>query len=847
MKLPIIIPSIVLGLSSQTALCQTIFADDFDSGYQQWSSSGNVSVDTSVIRSGQSLYLKETGQVSAAIDVSSSTNLNVSFYLASKLLESSDYCYGEYSVDGGNSFTTMASMGNGQDDRVFRLTNYPIADPSSGEVILRFRAATGGADHCYVEDVVMTADVDSTPSEPTIDFPTQSNLGNVVIGNSVTKMLQLSNSGASNLSISSVSSLSGDLSVSSDNCTGASLAAAQSCQINVDFTPSSTGSVNQQLTISSNDANTPIATISITATGEEESSGGYIENYQPLNGSGNVTRSQLTYDQLNGSGNITSLVSIDAFAVPSEAAQPDHQFSGGINLISPENAGTGQFTEHRDTFRYTSNGDDPRKHIPDFDYQFVQSGTHLIPESRGILMNTHEYWEYILEPGRVWKENSDNGDSRAAIPFTLIQKNSNCTHNGIMSFTFDDTSMSKVAYQISSETCLYYQFDMWGSVAADYTPAVVADSLTIKQDHQSYEAKKVPTRALSELANDYPAANIDVANFGHSSEVSPDYMSMYGVYVDGIHYTAGCETRTGTYPYCDRLRVPSYSTAKTAMAGTASMRLEQLYPGYMNQDLTNIIPEAAADEDGDWLDVTPNNAIDMATGNYRLSSGYLSDEHSSANDTGFFLVLDHQGKLDYSLSRYPRKATPGTVFNYHTTDTYIATVAAQNFIKSQRGASADIFRDIIVNDIWSPLNVDKGTQDTRRTYDSVGMPFGGYGLTYLRDDIIKIARFTGIDDGQINGQQILDPAELSIAMFEDPNTPPLDVGFDDKSYSNSVWAKTKSTSAECVIYAPYMSGYGGIQFVMLPNDVIYYYVSDNDEFVWEKAFQEAGKIAPYCP
>ena len=179
-------------------------------------------------------------------------------------------------------------------------------------------------------------------------------------------------------------------------------------------------------------------------------------------------------------------------------------------------------------------------------------------------------------------------------------------------------------------------------------------------------------------------------------------MSVYGVYYNGIHYSGGCETRQGTHPYCDRLRVPSYSTAKTTLAGTASMRLETLYPGYMDSDLTNVIPQAANDADNDWDSVTPNNAIDMATGNYRLSSGYLSDEYSTANDTGFFLVLDHAGKLDYSLSRYPRKATPGTFFNYHTTDTYIATVAAQNYIKSQRGNQADIFDDVIVDDIWTP-------------------------------------------------------------------------------------------------------------------------------------------------
>ncbi len=75
---------------------------------------------------------------------------------------------------------------------------------------------------------------------------------------------------------------------------------------------------------------------------------------------------------------------------------------------------------------------------------------------------------------------------------------------------------------------------------------------------------------------------------------------------------------------------------------------------------------------------------------------------------------------------------------------------------------------------------------------------------------------------------------------------PLDVRYDSKYYSNSVWAKYLTVAGGCQIYAPYMSGYGGIQFVMLPNDVIYYYVSDNNEFVWDKALLEAEKLAPLC-
>ncbi|USD43662.1 choice-of-anchor D domain-containing protein [Vibrio sp. SCSIO 43135] len=844
MKFPITVPFLLSGFMVHATSAETILADDFNSGLSQWQTSGDASTNSSYVIDGLSAYLKVTGSITKQIDTAHYSNLEVSYSMAARLLEDPDYCHAEYSLDGG-TFTNLSTLGNGQDNGSFYFNSQSL--PNATTLTLRFRAATGTADHCYVEDVAVTGDASSVNPEPQISVNETVQFGSVTVNETVQQNLTVSNSGAALLNIGSISSPSSNFSLSNDSCTGSSLNAGETCQMSVTFSPVSVGSYSSLLTISSNDPNNANTDVSLLGYGSADSGDGYVENYQPLNGSGNVTRTELTHAQLNSNNPITQLVSTQAFSLPADAAQPSHQFEGSLKLTSPATAGIGQFTEHKDTYRYTSNADDPRKHIPEFNFEFVQSGTHLIPVQRGIQLGAHPYWEYILEPGRVWKETGDNGDSRAAFPFSIMQKNSNCVHNGLMTFTFNDQSVSQVAYQIASETCLYYQFDMWGSTDAEYTPKSIANSLSIKQAHQTYESSKIEMRPISQLAADYPTLNIDTNNFGHASEVTPEYMSVFGVFFEGIHYTGGCETRQGMHPYCDRLRVPSYSTAKTTLAGTASMRLETLYPGYMESRLTDLIPEAAADPEGDWVDVTPNNAIDMATGNYRLSSGYLSDEYSTANDTGFFLVLDHQGKLDYSVSRYPRKAQPGTFFNYHTTDTYIATVAAQNFIKGERGNQVDIFDNIIVDDIWTPLNVDEGTKDTRRTYDSEGMPFGGYGLTYLRDDIVKLVKFTSIDQGVINGQAMLDPAELRIAMFQDPNTPPLDVRSDSKYYSNSVWAKLKTVAGNCEIYAPYMSGYGGIQFVMLPNDVIYYYVSDNNEFVWDKALEEANKLAPYCP
>ena len=98
----------------------------------------------------------------------------------------------------------------------------------------------------------------------------------------------------------------------------------------------------------------------------------------------------------------------------------------------------------------------------DFELAFVQDGGTLIPAKRGPQPSEHPWWEFAVEPGRVWNEPGDGGYSRAAIPFALVQRNANCTHNGVLMLLFrSDGAVSQAAMQVSSETCHYLQLDMW--------------------------------------------------------------------------------------------------------------------------------------------------------------------------------------------------------------------------------------------------------------------------------------------------------------------------------------------------------------------------------------------------
>lgn len=97
--------------------------------------------------------------------------------------------------------------------------------------------------------------------------------------------------------------------------------------------------------------------------------------YDPLNGTGAVTRTNLTYNTLIGT--TANLVDYSAYAVPANAANPDSIFQGTLTLNNV--ATTGSFATVKSSTGYVDPG-----HLPAFSYQFVQHGTHILPIQRGL-------------------------------------------------------------------------------------------------------------------------------------------------------------------------------------------------------------------------------------------------------------------------------------------------------------------------------------------------------------------------------------------------------------------------------------------------------------------------------
>lgn len=478
--------------------------------------------------------------------------------------------------------------------------------------------------------------------------------------------------------------------------------------------------------------------------------------------------------------------------------------------------------------------------LPAFDFEFVQDGDLLIPVTTGPVVNDHPWWEFVLGTGRAWDEASDGGWTRAALPFALKERREDCVHNGLLTFLFRDSgAVSKVAFQVTNQTCRYLQFDMSGLLDANYVPGRIAGAAEVIAAVRAKRDSRMPTRPISEISDVYAGAS--AAEFGSHEEIEPSTMSAYGFLIDGTHFVSDCNTPYGPYPWCDEMALPSYSTAKSIVAGFGLMLLEAKYPGAASVPIADLVPECGQS----WNDVTIEHALDMTTGHFELPD--MHGDEDSAILSPFFLG-DHREKIDTACNGYPRKADPGTHLSYHTWDTYLAGVAMTQFLRNRHGEHADIFDDLIVRELWRPLGLSRMAEVTRRTYDDVRQPYAGFGLTLLRDDVAKLAHFIGPRDGRLDGQDILDRRLFDAVKQRVPDDPGMIAELETIRYNNGFRSFDVSSYIGCdtPVWVVVLSGFGGIIVAVMPNDTAYYYFSDGNVHRYLAAVRESHRIRPMC-
>ena len=547
-----------------------------------------------------------------------------------------------------------------------------------------------------------------------------------------------------------------------------------------------------------------------------------------------LERTLLTAEALMNGFEFDSPVDESALTPPVDATPAQYSFEGRLELLGEKDSGQIQVLRGELGPEYS--------YLPEFDFEFVQDNGYLIPVQRGNIIADHPVWNIILEPGRVWQEDGDNGFSRASLPFALTVKGGNATFNGTLTFLFDNQQISKVWYQITQETTSYSRANLWGLLDAAYHPGAVTGSEKIRADFASELAARMPVKPIEALADDYPG--VDVSAFGRG--VTREHMTWFGVAVNGVNYIGGCLTRFGLYPYCESMRATSYSTAKSAFVSVALMRLAQKYDADVaNLLIKDYVPEYA-ESSGDWERVTFNDTLDMATGNYD-SAGFMADDESDKMGI-FFGAQPYSERIKAAFSA-PHYVAPGTRWVYRTSDTFILTRALQNYLQTQKGSDADIYQ-FVVDEVYHPLGLGPGVLTTMRTADNnwQGQAEGGYGQWWIPDDIARIGTFLIQDAGKINGEQILQPDLLAASLQQNPDERGVQID-SQRMYNNLFWANhyTPANGFDCEFWVPQMLGVSGNVVALFPNGITYYYFSDNQEFTWDAALRESDKIIPLCP
>jgi len=533
-------------------------------------------------------------------------------------------------------------------------------------------------------------------------------------------------------------------------------------------------------------------------------------------------------------------VDLASYAMPFGAEDAQNEFRGRLSFtVEPGNARSELLLDQLKIETPLREYARP----PTFDFGFAQVDGRLVPVERGIVAGDGERWDWIVGPGKVWQQGDDGDWSRASVPFALIEKNANCMHHGVLTFRYrGETEVSRVAYQVSQETCRYFQFNAWGAARATRTADTSIDRAAIGAAYRREVARRLPVKPIEHLRKDHPG--LDPASFGSAEEIAPRDMTVYGVLIRGVHYSGGCETRHGRYPYCDEMPLPSYSLAKTVMAGSALMRAEALHPGVRRLLVTDYVPECR--DAGGWDGVTFENLLDMATGRY--DSADTDADENVANTSRFFLSTTHAEKIRIACTVYPRKDPPGKRWVYHTSDTYILGGALSAWWRKEKGPEADFFRDLLVEPVYRRLGLSPEIATSRRTPDDAAQPFSGWGLVLRRDDIVKLGGFLAIGDGKLGKDTLLDPQMVRASLQRDETDTGLPARDGSFRYNDGVYAWNIAEYLGCrkPAWIPFMAGYGGIVVAMLPSGIVYYYVSDGGEFRWARAAAEASRLRSIC-
>jgi hypothetical protein len=384
--------------------------------------------------------------------------------------------------------------------------------------------------------------------------------------------------------------------------------------------------------------------------------------------------------------------------------------------------------------------------FPAISLEFFTLGELLVPVQRGEMVREvpgakSSFWRAIPQVGRIWRENTDGGWSRAAFPIMLVNDTDNDAHQGLATFVYRDAEISNVAVQFVQQSAPYLlgrYFVAWTSVHADL---VAADANALDDRRTAARAElagRLPARPLRELAEAVRAGTLE--HFG--GPLNPKWLVEAALVRDGILYYEDASTPYGTYPYPLEMRFGVRSVMKSIGAPLALLHLAEVYGPWV---MTLKVGDYVAGLDPKWKRIRFLDAANMSTGfggtgTFKTNPNDILDGYLDGEYDAWYTARSHFDKLvqiNAHLRQYPWE--PGTVVRYRDQDFYLLGAAVDGFLKSMRGPSADIW-NMLIEEVFRPIGIlHAPAVRTREAPDRDGLVWFNAGFYPSLDDLAKIA------------------------------------------------------------------------------------------------------------
>ncbi|PCI69448.1 MAG: hypothetical protein COB38_08215 [Gammaproteobacteria bacterium] len=496
-------------------------------------------------------------------------------------------------------------------------------------------------------------------------------------------------------------------------------------------------------------------------------------------------------------------------------------------------------------------GDESFKNFPNVDFSFFSNNGKLIPinRDRQVTLEDDSFWGIILDPGKVWSEADDNGWSRASFPFTFISARRNNAHNGLATFLYKGTEISHLRIQIVQETALWFKNDMMAQLSANYETQIFAQRDSILEAYLSEVENTVMIKDWSELEK--ISSNERLTEF--NSNLSTNTINQTALIKDNEVYLQPCYTRYGNYPYCRWMRNGAYSMTKSMGMALTTFRLAEKYGTDLFDLKIGDYLNVTASHSG-WDLVTFGNVLSMAVGIGDLSSTQgsgeiFADENQTKMETWIAKNSEIE-KLSLSFSYGNYTWGPGVEFRYNSALHFVLAAALDNYYKNIAGENADLWQ-MIIDEVFLPIGIQHVPNiRTIETDDSFGIAELFHGLYLNVDDMAKISMLLQ-NEGSNNGVQLLHKEKLKEALFRTEEQG-LHSWWEDNQYGESrylhgFWTSPFGNNINCLEQIPYMSGYGGNMFAILPNGISLFRFSDSESYTPSNMIKISNIERSICP